>query len=195
MKSNPGPLPYAMRPLRPVIPGGRGDLSLPWLEQPFPTFRGWLSMILGEQDQQFAGWLAELYWRAHGNVWPTAPVSPGQIYRGITRCVVTGPDTGIETLLALTRKVLAEGPVRLAPESGEAVFTDACKGALRFQVRAVPEPMGAMRCLELEAPAFAAWMYEKGLERALATAATEQDINLRRLVNKTCGTEAREEEV
>lgn len=195
MKSNPGLLPYAIRPLRPIVCDGRGDPSRPWEEQPFPAFRAWLFMVLGEQDQLFAGWLAELYWRAHGNVWPVAPVSPSQIYRSLTRCVVTGPDTGVEALLLLTRKVLAEGPARKPPESGEAVFTDACKGALRFQVRPVGVTEENVRCLETEAPVFAAWLYEKGLEKALATAAAEQDINLRRLVNRTCGTEAKEEEV
>lgn len=187
MKSNPGLLPLAIRPLRPIICDGRGNLSLPWLEQPFPTTRGLLYSIVSEQDQTFAGWLAELYWRAHGNVWPTAQVSPPSIYRGITRCVVTGPDAGVLALAMVMCKVLAEGPARLAPESGEAVLAADCKSVLRFQVRPVAVSDGTVRCLELEAPAFAAWLYEKGLEMALATATTEQDITMRRLVNKTCG--------
>lgn len=195
MKSNPGLLPLAIRPLRPILPAGRGDLSLPWLEQPFPVFRGLLYAILGEQDQTFAGWLAELYWRAHGNVWPVGPVSPGQVYRGITRCVVAGADTGVMALALLTREVLAKGPARLAPESGEAVFTGECRGVLRLRVKSVRPSALTERCLGLEAPLFAAWLYERGLGMALATATTEQDINMRRLVNKTCGTEAKEEEV
>lgn len=181
-------LPFIIRPLRPLVPEGRAD------PDSFPQARELLHLSFGERADEFAGWLAELYWRSCTNVWPAGQVSPGA-YRSLTRCRLHGGSP--VPVLRLARAVLAKGPARKSPESGEAVFLARPEaGAICFKLLE-PVPAWVAALAEgSDAPRFARWLYETGLERALAAETADAGYKVRRLVKKTCeGVDIDREEV
>jgi len=184
------PLPYDIRPLRPVVPEGRLAGDLPWEAQPFEETRGALEAALGPDAQTFAAWLAELYWRACSNVWPLLDgrAARASAYRRVVRCGFLGAASGVSAALRTASRVLSGGPGRKPPESGEALFRGPESGIRVFRVARCAKPGRLALAREAsETRAFARWLYDKGLSAALESAGSEQDWMMRRFVNRVCG--------
>ena len=196
LQAQEGPaLPFDIRPLRPLpLPPEAGDPEAPWHSQPFPAVRAFLFAALGGYcSVPFSQWLAEAYFRGYWNAWPKR----AQSYRRATRCrlrPLPGSEDTVRALLRLASAVLAAGPARRFPESGEARFlrTDAAAdpGGPEpvFTVHAAaPEAVAALdTAAAAEAGPYAAWLYAEGMPRAMAGAAFDNDDAVRRLVAENC---------
>lgn len=180
-------LPFVIRPLRPIMGPVDAYAFAPWEEQTyFRRIRSALNTAFGAQAQDFARWLAHLYWRSSQNAWP-APGSDPAVYRRMTRCALHPVELGSrESLDAVLRIVSAElmrGPARKPPESGEVVLQHPEPGIRVFEILA-----GARLDDDLgdEPVCFAGWLWANGMTEAYAAETADAGYKVRRLVKRTC---------
>lgn len=143
---------FSIAPLRPVKPGrpGHGTENFWRFAYGFPLTRRLLTDFYGDNTQEFADWLAELYWRARKNVVP----DDGDT-KTVTACTVKGKKEGAPFAAAWLLELLFTGGAR-KPSWACALET----------VQGPALPNAELVKMAQESKRLSAWLYHRGMELA-----------------------------
>ena len=170
-------LPFVLRPLRPCEIATRygDDYMRAWADTAGP-FRETRRAVLATTDPgPFVDWLAELFWTSYWNMWP---VECGSVaLSGVTH---VGFSAGCEPLLHLITCVLATGPRRTPPESGEMVAEAAAGQRHVFTTTGLLLSREQEYQIYYERHAFAHHLYNRGEAMATTRLRAARDRAVRR---------------